>query len=210
LSGERAHYEFAAGHDVRPYIQALEAFSSRGGMLPEQIWDAPDMPEMGLRLGKPTGAAMPLVWAHAEYVKLLRSVTDGQVFDRISAVADRYGAGKRPSVIEVFRLDRQVDAIPAGSTLRLVADDHFSLVWTVDDWETVHSKDSRHVGCAGNFADMESEAGQAGRVIFTMKWRSNDRWEGRNFEVHLDPVEDPAENQETAYALASSQGKIQD
>src|SRR5882762_2175522 len=28
LSGERAHYELAAGHDVRPYIQALEAFSS--------------------------------------------------------------------------------------------------------------------------------------------------------------------------------------
>ncbi len=84
LTGERAHYELAAGHDVMPYIQTLEGFSSQGGMLPEQIWDAPDMPEMGLKLGKPTGAAMPLVWAHAEYVKLLRSVTDGKVFDRIS------------------------------------------------------------------------------------------------------------------------------
>ncbi len=52
------------------------------------------MPEMGLRLGKPTGAAMPLVWAHAEYVKLLRSVTDGKVFDRISAVAERYCHGQ--------------------------------------------------------------------------------------------------------------------
>ncbi len=49
--------------------------------MPEQIWDAPDMPELGLKLGKSTGAAMPLVWAHAEYVKLLRSVTDGNVFD---------------------------------------------------------------------------------------------------------------------------------
>jgi hypothetical protein len=47
-------------------------------------------------------------------------------------------------------------------------------------------------------------------VIFTMKWRLNDRWEGRNFEVRLDPIEDPAENQETAYALASSQGKNRD
>jgi glucoamylase len=210
LSGERAHYELAAGHDVRSYILALEGFSSRGGMLPEQIWDAPDIPEMGLRLGKPTGAAMPLVWAHAEYVKLLRSVTDGRVFDRISAVAERYGAGKRSSPIEVFRLDRTVEAIPAGSELRLVANDRFYLVWTVDDWKTVRNKESRPVGCAGHFADMETEPGQAGRVIFTMKWRLSDHWEGRNFEVRLDPIEDPVENQETAYAVASSQGKNRD
>ena len=59
------------------------------------------------------------------------------------------------------------------------------------------------MGCAGHFADMETEPGQAGRVIFTMKWRLNDRWEGRNFEVRLDPVE----IQETAYAGASSEGK---
>ena len=56
---------------------------------------------------------------------------------------------------------------------------------------------------------METEAGQTGRVIFTMKWRQDDRWEGRDFEVRLDAVEDPAENQETAYALASSEGKNQ-
>jgi glucoamylase len=209
LSGERAHYELAAGHDVQPYILALEGFSSRGGMLPEQIWDAPDIPELGLRLGKPTGAAMPLVWAHAEYVKLLRSVTDGRVFDRISVVAERYGHGKRSSPIEVFRFERQVEAMPAGRKLRLVANDHFYLVWTVDDWKTVRTKESRHVGCAGHFADMETEPGQAGRLIFTMKWRLNDRWEGRNFEVRLDSAEDPVENQETAYALASSERKNQ-
>jgi glucoamylase len=188
LSGERAHYELAAGHDVKPYIQALEAFSSQGGMLPEQIWDAPDIPEMGLRLGKPTGAAMPLVWAHAEYVKLLRSVTDGKVFDRISVVADRYWRGERPSPIEVFRLDRQIGSIPRGKKLRMLADDHFFLVWTLDDWKTVNTTDSRNLGCAGQFADMETASGISGRVIFTLKWRQQDRWEGRNFEVRLDSV----------------------
>jgi glucoamylase len=211
LTGERAHYELAAGHDIHPYIQAIEAFSSRGGMLPEQIWDGPDIPEMGLKLGKPTGAAMPLVWAHAEYVKLLRSVTDGQVFDRISVVADRYMRGKRSSAIEVFRFERQVEAIRAGSKLRLVANDHFHLVWTLDDWKTVRTQESRHLGCAGHFADMETEPGQSGRLIFTMKWRLNDRWEGRNFEVRLDPLEDdPVENQETRFAAVSSEGNSRD
>ena len=33
---------------------------------------------------------MPLMWAHAEHVKLLRSVRDGRVFDRAEAVAQRY------------------------------------------------------------------------------------------------------------------------
>ncbi|MEO5573118.1 MAG: hypothetical protein ABIR48_01325 [Gammaproteobacteria bacterium] len=43
-----------------------------------------------MRLGMPTGAAMPLMWAHAEYVKLLRTVADDQVFDCIPIVAERY------------------------------------------------------------------------------------------------------------------------
>ena len=188
LTGERAHYEFAAGHDVKPYIKALEGFSSQGGMLPEQIWDAPDIPELGLKLGKFTGAAMPLVWAHAEYVKLLRSVTDGNVFDCISTVAQRYKGGKRPPPVEVFRLNRQLHSIVAGRKLRVLADEHFTVVWTVDDWQTVRTKESATVGYAGHFADLETEPGKAGKVIFTLRWRMNDRWEGRNFEVLLEPV----------------------
>jgi glucoamylase len=58
----------------------------------------------------------------------------------------------------------------------------------VDDWRTVHTKESATVGYAGHFADLETEAGKAGKVIFTLRWRMNDRWEGRNFEVLLEPV----------------------
>jgi glucoamylase len=195
LTGERAHYEFAAGQDVSPYIRAIEGFSSQGGMLPEQIWDAPDLPQRGLRLGKFTGAAMPLVWAHAEYVKLLRSVTDGQVFDRISAVAERYCHGKRGTPVQVFRLNRQFDRMLAGSKLRVCADEHFCLVWTMDNWQTTRSTESRTVGFAGHFVDLQTQPGQAGELIFTFRWHQNDRWEGRNFEVRLEPAK-----QETAAA----------
>ena len=97
-------------------------------------------------------------------------MTDGKVFDRISAVAERYGRSKRPSPVEVFRLDRQVQSMVAGKKLRMVADDHFVLVWTLDDWQTVRKMESRHVGYAGHFADMETEPGKAGRVIFTLRW----------------------------------------
>ncbi len=76
----------------------------------------------------------------------------------------------------------------AGKKLRMLADDHFFLVWTVDDWTTVRTMESRDVGYAGHFADMETEPGKAGRVIFTLQWHQQDRWEGRNFEVRLDPA----------------------
>ena len=42
-------------------------------MLPEQVWDYADIPSKGMYLGRSAGSAQPLVWAHAEYLKLLRS-----------------------------------------------------------------------------------------------------------------------------------------
>ena len=95
LTGERGHYELAAGRDASRFVKALEGFSASTGMLPEQVWDEPEAPGLGMpgepfTLGGPTGAAMPLMWAHAEYVKLVRSVADGRVYDRFDEVAARY------------------------------------------------------------------------------------------------------------------------
>ena len=90
LTGERGHYELAAGHDRRKYIATIEKFASSTGLLPEQIWDEQDVKERHLYLGGPTGSAMPLMWAHAEYVKLLRSASDGKIFDLIPEVSKRY------------------------------------------------------------------------------------------------------------------------
>src|ERR1041384_337129 len=83
LTGERAHYELAAGNRAaaEALLAALEGFASDGHLLPEQVWDAPDIPERELWRGRPSGSAMPLVWAHAEHVKLLRSLADARVFD---------------------------------------------------------------------------------------------------------------------------------
>ena len=45
--------------------------ASPGGLLPEQVWDAAPIPERFLFPGRPSGSAMPLVWSHAEFLKLL-------------------------------------------------------------------------------------------------------------------------------------------
>ncbi|MDQ6913284.1 MAG: glycoside hydrolase family 15 protein, partial [Verrucomicrobiota bacterium] len=96
LTGERAHYEIAAGRidEARRLLKAMEAFTSDGGMIPEQIWDRDDIPERDLFFGHPSGSGMPLVWAHAEYIKLVRSIRDGKVFDMPPATAKRYLSDK--------------------------------------------------------------------------------------------------------------------
>ena len=190
LTGERGHYELAAGHDPTPYIKALENFSSIGGMLPEQIWDQPDLPLDGMKFGKPTGSAMPLVWAHAEYVKLLRSTTDGRVFERIAAVEARYCSGKRENGVEIFRLDRRISSLRPGKKLRILSNDEFLLTWSGDDWKTVHSTESRHISCAGYMVDIATTPEQTGRISFTFQWVEQNRWEGRNFDVELESGED--------------------
>jgi glucoamylase len=185
MTGERAHYELAAGKDVSDYISTLERFASKGGMLPEQIWDAPDLPEARMYLGEPTGAAMPLVWAHAEYLKLLRSVSNGLVYDRIGPVYDRYCQFCNKKSIEIFKLRRRISELPQNSTMRVIAEHRFRLLWSGDSWQTVHTVESRYVGYAGAFADVCPLLQQDETLSFTLYWPDENRWEGRNFDVRV-------------------------
>ncbi|HEX5972505.1 MAG TPA: glycoside hydrolase family 15 protein [Gemmatimonadaceae bacterium] len=96
LAGERAHYELAAGRPEAAVhlLGVMRAQASDGGMLPEQVWDGQDIPERELFNGRPSGGAMPLVWAHAEYAKLVRSLHDGRVFDMPQQGYERYVRGR--------------------------------------------------------------------------------------------------------------------
>jgi glucoamylase len=193
LGGERAHYELAAGHDVRGKIAEFEKFASRGGMLPEQVWYGEDIPDKDMHAGCPSGSAMPLVWAHAEYIKLLRSCADGKVFDFIPVVADRYLTDKHREVpFDIFKRRRHISSIVAGKTLRFVAGDPFQAVWTNDGWKTTQKLDAESVGEAGWFVDMPTAdmptTGQDSRILFTLYWPQTGQWEGINYTVEVVPA----------------------
>jgi glucoamylase len=192
LTGERGHYELCAGHDYTAHIKAIEQFSSTGGMLPEQIWDYTDIPSKGMYLGRPAGSAQPLVWAHAEYLKLLCSSVDGRVFDRISVVAERYAVatGKRTFTnhIEIFEVTRPISAIFSGYTLRIVDREHFRVVYTLDNWVTTQSAEAHSVGYPGSFVDISIAPERIGNILFTLAWpeqNGQERWLGRNLEVSI-------------------------
>src|SRR6516162_470996 len=104
LTGERGHYELAAGRDPKPFITTMENFSNQGGMITEQVWDGDDLPDARLKPGCPTGTAMPLCWSHAEYVSLVRSRHDGLCIDCVEPAYQRYVAKPVQSRYEIWIL----------------------------------------------------------------------------------------------------------
>src|SRR6185437_14524827 len=186
LAGERAHYELAAGRDIRHLIAALENFATRSGMLPEQVWDQPDLPEARMYLGKPAGSAMPLMWAHAEYIKLLRSMRDGQIFDRIPLVAERYLNQRGRKDLEMWKLTRQVSSIIAGATLRVVIPGDFRLRWSGADGQS-NETDSMPSGMGLSYVDLKTQPGQSAPLRFTFSGGSTAP-QDTLFEVQLTAV----------------------
>ena len=185
LTGERGHYELAAGRDPLPFIRALENFANEGGMLPEQVWDDEDLPAARMQRGAPTGAAMPLCWAHAEYLTLIRSRKDGACFDCIPAVHQRYVQNKTASEAEMWTFAHQPPCIHQSKTLRLILSAPATVRWSLDGWKTVNDTETRESGLGCWFADLPAAQSPAGaKIVFTFRWE--DRWEGRDFSVEID------------------------
>ena len=189
LTGERAHYEMAAGNGVIPLIETYEKFATSGQMVPEQVWDADDISERSMRKGQPDGSAVPLVWAHAEYLKLLCSAVNGKVFDRIDPVYERYcdpeGRKRQRCDVEIFSRKRPIQRMEAGRKLRVLDQERFEAVWSDDGWQTKHTTLSRGLGSAGFFADIAPGAG-GGEVEWTMHWPDSDTWLGYNMKVNVE------------------------
>ena len=87
LAGERGHLDVLSGGDASAQLQAMLAMRGRGGLLPEQVWDAGQLPWQHLRPGQPTGSAMPLAWAHSELVKLAVAVATGKPVELLTLVS---------------------------------------------------------------------------------------------------------------------------
>jgi glucoamylase len=190
LTAERAHYELAAGRptEAAALRETLASFANDGGLLPEQVWDAADLPERELFFGKPSGSAMPLVWAHAEYVKLCRSLADGRVFDTPSQTVARYRAGAHPSPYAVWRFNHKSRTMPPGQILRIETLEPAIVHWSADDWRTVLDSETRDTGLGIHVADLPTDAlAQGDLVRFTFRWTRVDRWEGVDFAIAVAP-----------------------
>jgi Glucoamylase and related glycosyl hydrolases len=155
LAGERAHYELAAGNReaAEKLLQTLEDSASDGGLIPEQSWDSADFPERELYFGRPAGSAMPLVWAHSEHLKLLRSLRDGRIFDLPPQTVARYLDQPLPRPPhEVWRFNHKIREAQADRPLRIEALAPTRVRWSMVQLEDVprHAElrhRARHAHC---------------------------------------------------------------
>ncbi|HSJ00847.1 MAG: glycoside hydrolase family 15 protein, partial [Verrucomicrobium sp.] len=187
LTGERGHYELAAGKDPLPYIRSLEDFANAGGMLSEQLWDEPALPDGSIKPGDPTGAAMPLCWSHAEYVSLVRSRADGVPFDLLPPVRDRYVTKRTTGHHEYWSFRHPLRHIPSGKVLRLVLNASAKVIWSTDGWKTKQESETALEEALGIWhLDLDTVGLPVdARVDFTFLWTESKHWEGRNWQVAI-------------------------
>jgi len=187
LTGERGHYELAAGRDPLPFITVMERFANAGGMISEQLWDADDLPDSCLQRGAPTGAAMPLCWSHAEYISLVRSRRDGVCFDRVEPAYQRYVAHPVQSHYEIWSLRHLLRYMAQGKILRIILAAEATIIWSIDNWKHANESEMTFEHALNLwFADVPTGDWPANSVMdFTLFWKGDQRWEGRNWQIKV-------------------------
>src|SRR3954471_5974212 len=186
LSGERAHYELDAGNKAaaEDLLRTMSLSSNTSRLLPEQVWDAADIPDRELFFGKASGSACPLVWAHSEYIKLVRSLKDGKIFDQPPQTVKRYRVENRKAVYWEWRFNNKCRILPAGKMLRIATQVPAVVHWSPDGWQTSHDFTSRDTGLGIYVADLPTTSMDAGHtLVFTFYWPESHRWEGTDFSV---------------------------
>jgi glucoamylase len=130
---------------------------------------------------------MPLAWAHAEYIKLVRSASDGKVFDRLEVVANRFLNPHAPSDMEIWNLDHRPQQMKAGKRLRFPLAAQFRLRWTSNNWANFTDTTATPTKVGIYYVDIPTNPGLAGTTIqFTMFWLDSQTWQGDpNYSIML-------------------------
>lgn len=186
LTGERGHAALLQGDDPTPYLEAMARMTGPGGLMPEQVWDAEPIPERGLYPGEPTGAVMPLVWAHAEYLKLVTAAASGRPIEQLEVVAARY---KQASAAETrfWRSQVPLRRLARGSSLVIEDAEPFVLHVGFDGWQDTIDLPSAPLGLGMHGVRLEADALEGRTLLsFTRRYPSAEGWEGVDHEILLD------------------------
>lgn len=193
LTGERGHYELAAGRDPLPLLLAMVRMASPGGMLPEQIWDAAPIPSRGLEPGRPTGSAMPLAWTHAEYIKLVVSRSLGRPLDRPQRVWQRY-AGRRPRLARIVWCPHApASQLPEGTALTVAVTSPATFRWGFDGWKDITERRTTATALGLHTVDVDvSRLKNGDSIDLTYRLEPSGQWAGRDYRISVVPAAEAA------------------
>jgi glucoamylase len=167
LAGERGHYELAAGREDEALrlLRTMSAMSGRCGLIPEQVWDSAAIERTNLAPGRPSGSAMPLVWAHGEFIKLAASLQLRRPSDRPEQVWLRYG-GKRPDIACAhWTLRMPVSNAPRACPIRFLFERPTRIHWGRDEWQDVSDAVTRRGFLGLHVAEIAAERLIAAKLI---------------------------------------------
>ncbi|MEP6558293.1 MAG: glycoside hydrolase family 15 protein [Burkholderiales bacterium] len=186
LAGERGHYELAAGRDPLLFLNAMAAMTGRCGLIPEQVWDAQAIPDKSLAPGRPSGSAMPLVWAHAEFVKLVHSIALGRPFDRPEATWKRYAGKRSTPKFAMWSWNAPITTIRAGHALHLILPHAARVHHGVNGWQKISDIDSADTGLGLHAVTLPTSRLKPGACIdFTLFWCDDSRWEEQDWRIDV-------------------------
>lgn len=188
LVGERGHLALQGGADPIEFLRTMWRCASAGGLLPEQVWDAPAIPEYGLEPGRPSGSAMPLLWTHAEFLKLMVARERGRPIELLSSVEERYGAPVPPIAARWhWRDEVPVNHLLANRGLLIEDREPFTLHYGFDGWQRVSDRTATALPCGLWGVELSAvELSQASQLQFTRRYGSH--WEGVDHTVELGHV----------------------
>ncbi len=182
LAGERGHYEIAAGNYQRAerLLKTMIRQANEGGFFPEQTWECADNEEHRLYNGMPAGSATPLVWAHSEFIKLVRSLDDKKVFDMPPQAHERYVKNKAKTNRIIWTFNEPFTKMLHERQLRIHLLAPARVQW---DQGEVNTKDS---GLGVYYVDLPTHKLARGtRISFTFYWEEAASWEGQDFSIDI-------------------------
>jgi glucoamylase len=127
---------------------------------------------------------MPLVWAHAEFIKLARSYESGRPFDRPEAVWQRY-QGHRPQARYTFWCEHApVGRMSVGSVLRICLLQPGVVIWSQNNWNNIIETATRDTGLGLHIVEISGALQKIGDIVeFTYQYTEDNKWAERNFRV---------------------------
>jgi glucoamylase len=186
LTGERGHLDLQLGRDPLPYLEMMTRMTGPSGLIPEQVWDAPSLPGRGLEPGKPTGGAMPLVWAHAEFLKLLYARQSKRPLELLKSVEEHYPRKSANCGLWHWRPDTPFDALPADRDLLVEMATPFTLHMGFDGWQGIEDRPSTPLPFGMHGVRLTKGELARRRVLdFTCYLVDEARWEGSDHHVRL-------------------------
>jgi glucoamylase len=188
LTGERGHFELQQGRDPLGYLRMMTRMTGPAGLIPEQVWDGPPLPDRSLEPGKPTGSAMPLVWAHAEFLKLLCARQQKRPLELLSSVETHVRDRAARSGTLHWRADTPAVELPSDRDLLVEDEKPFRLHFGFDGWHDVQDQPSTPLPFGLYGVRLTRAALARGGVLdFTRYFIDEARWEGTDQHIRLVP-----------------------